>query len=50
MFNLLDVHSILIYLHQFYSLSDLILILEFHKLILALLLGASTTRPKQSSS
>jgi hypothetical protein len=50
MFNLLDVHSILICLDQFYSLSNLILILKFDKIILAPLLGASSTRPKQSSS
>jgi hypothetical protein len=47
MFNLLDVHSILICLDEFYSLSNLILILKFHKIILAPLLGASSTRPKQ---
>jgi hypothetical protein len=50
MFNLLDVHSILICFAQFHSLSNLILILKFHKIILAPLLGASSTRPKQSSS
>jgi hypothetical protein len=50
MFNLLDVHSILICLDQFYPLSNLILILKFHKIILAPLLGASSTRPKHSSS
>jgi hypothetical protein len=50
MFNLLDVHSILICLDQFYSLSNLILIVKFHKIILAPLLGASSTSPKQSSS
>jgi hypothetical protein len=43
MFNLLDVHLILIRLDQFYSLSNLILILKFHKIILAPLLGASST-------
>jgi hypothetical protein len=50
MFNLLDVHSILICLDQFYSLSNLILILKYHKIILAPLLGMSSTHPKQSSS
>jgi hypothetical protein len=50
MFNLLDVHSILICLDQFYSLSNLILILKFHKTIIAPLLGGSTTHPKQFSS
>jgi hypothetical protein len=50
MFNLLDVQSILICLDQFHSLSSLILILKFHKIILSPLLGASSTRPKQSSS
>jgi hypothetical protein len=50
MFNFLDVHSILICLDQFYSFSNLILILKFHKIILASLLGASSTRPKLSSS
>jgi hypothetical protein len=46
MFNLLDVHSI-ICLDQFYSLSSLILIiiLKFHKIILAPLLEASYTCP-----
>jgi hypothetical protein len=39
MFNLLDVHSIL---DQFHSLSNLIVILKFHKIILAPLLGASS--------
>jgi hypothetical protein len=33
MFNSLDVHSILIFLDQFYSLSNVILILIFHKMI-----------------
>jgi hypothetical protein len=47
MFNLLDVHSILLCLDQFYSLSNLIL--KLHKIILATLLGAPSTRPKQSS-
>jgi hypothetical protein len=46
MFNLLDVHPGLICLLQFYSLSNLILILKFHKIILAPLLGALSTRPK----
>jgi hypothetical protein len=50
MFNLLDVHLILNCLDQFYSLFNLILILKFHKIIPAPLLGASSTRPKQSSS
>jgi hypothetical protein len=50
MFNLLHAHSILTCLDQFYSLSTLILILKFHKIILAPLLGVSSTRPKQSSS
>jgi hypothetical protein len=49
MFNLLDVHSILICLDQFHSL-DLTLILKFHNIILAPLLVASFTRQKQSSS
>jgi hypothetical protein len=48
MFNLLDVHSILICLDQIYSLSNLILILKFHKIILAPLLGALSTGPKHS--
>jgi hypothetical protein len=39
---------VLFVLDQFYSLSNLILILRFHKIILAPLLGASSTRPKQS--
>jgi hypothetical protein len=47
MFTLLDVHLILICLDQFYSLSDLILILKFYKIILAPLLGASSIRPKR---
>jgi hypothetical protein len=50
MFDLLDVYSIHICLDQFYSLSNLILILKFRKIILAPLLGASSTCPKQSSS
>jgi hypothetical protein len=50
MFNLLDVHSILICLDHFYSLSNSILILKFYKIIFTPLLGASSTRPKQSSS
>jgi hypothetical protein len=50
MFNSFDVHCILICLDQFHSLSNLILILKFHKIVLAPLLGASSTRPKQSSS
>jgi hypothetical protein len=50
MFNLLYIHLIFICLNQFYSLSNLILILKFHKIIIALLLGALSTCPKQSSS
>jgi hypothetical protein len=49
MFSLLDGHSIHICLDQFYSFSNLILLLKFHKIILAFLLGSSSTRPKQSS-
>jgi hypothetical protein len=50
MFKLLDVSSILICLDQFYSLSNLILILKFHKIILATLLGVLSIGPKHSSS
>jgi hypothetical protein len=49
MFYLLDVHSILIFLDQFCSLSNLILILNVHKGFLSSLLGASSTCPIQSS-
>jgi hypothetical protein len=47
MFTLLDVHSILSCLDRFHNS---ILILKFHKIILAPLLGVSSSRPKQSSS
>jgi hypothetical protein len=50
MFNLLYVHLTLVCLDQFYSLSTLILILKIHKIFPAPLLGASSTRLKQSSS
>jgi hypothetical protein len=50
MFNLLDVHLILICLDQLHSLSNFSLILKFHKIILAPLLGASSTLPIQSCS
>jgi hypothetical protein len=43
MFNLLDVHSILICLDQFYSLYNLSFVLKFHKILLAPLLGATET-------
>jgi hypothetical protein len=43
MFNLLDIHSILICLDQFYSISNLILISKFHKIIIAPLLGVPST-------
>jgi hypothetical protein len=40
----------LFFLDQFYLFYNLILILKFHKIILAPLLGASSTLPKQSGS
>lgn len=44
--NVVNVHSILICLGQFHSLSNVILILKSHKILLAPLLRASSARPK----
>jgi hypothetical protein len=49
MFNLL-MYTRFLCLDEFHSLFNLILILKFRKIIFEPLLGASSTRPKQSSS